>query len=113
MTLQSAGDLHADYPNRVPGKARDAQLYARLQLDDRLLLVERAAARHLSAATYASSPIRAQLECLAPLPKAELPALKHSVAELAVIGPTRVIDVGRPCWNCFQGKTPLITTRGC
>ena len=86
MTLQSAGDLPADYVDRVPDKARDARLYVRLQPDDRLLLAERAAARHLPGATYASSLIRAHLRCLAPLPKEELLALKRSVAELAVIG---------------------------
>ena len=86
MTLQSAGDLHAGTPDRVPDKARDARLYVRLQPDDRLLLAERAAARRLPAATYASSLIRAHLRCLAPLPKEELLALKRSVTELAVIG---------------------------
>ena len=86
MTLQSAGDLHAGTPDRVPDKARDARLYVRLQPDDRLLLAERAAARRLPSATYASSLIRAHLRCLAPLPKEELLALKRSVAELAVIG---------------------------
>ena len=86
MTLQSAGDLHADVPDRVPDKPRDARLYVRLRPDDRLLLSERAAARHLPSATYASSLIRAHLRCLASLPKEELLALKRSVAELAVIG---------------------------
>jgi hypothetical protein len=51
-----------------------------------LLLRERAAARGMAAATYASVVLRAHLRNLVPLPRDELAALKRSVAELSAIG---------------------------
>lgn len=65
---------------------RDARLSVRLAPDDRMLLTERAAARDMAAATYLSVLVRAHLHGLVPLPKAELLALKRSVAELSAIG---------------------------
>ena len=65
---------------------RDARLSVRLAADDRALLTERAAARDMAAATYVSVLVRSHLRGLAPLPKAELLALKRSVAELGAIG---------------------------
>ncbi len=65
---------------------RDARLSVRLAPDDRALLAERAAAREMAAATYVSVLVRSHLRGLAPLPKAELLALKRSVAELSAIG---------------------------
>ena len=70
-------------PERV---TRDARLSVRLAPDDRALLTERAAARDMAAATYVSVLVRSHLRGLAPLPKAELLALKRSVAELSAIG---------------------------
>lgn len=70
-------------PERV---TRDARLSVRLAPDDRALLIERAAARNMAAATYVSALVRSHLRGLAPLPKAELLALKRSVAELGAIG---------------------------
>jgi hypothetical protein len=69
-----------------PSSARDSRLYVRLRHEDRLLLSERAAARGMAAATYVSVLVRSHLRNLAPLPKEELLALKHSVAELGAIG---------------------------
>lgn len=63
-----------------------ARLYVRLRPDDRMLLRERAAARGMAGATYASVYLRAHLRNLPPLPKEELLALKRAVAELGVIG---------------------------
>ena len=65
---------------------RGSRLCVRLHPDDQLLLSERAAARQMAAATYVSVLVRAHLRTLAPLPKAELMALKRSVAELGAIG---------------------------
>ena len=65
---------------------RDARLSVRLAPDDRALLAERAAARNMAAATYVSVLVRSHLRGLPPLPKAELLALKRSVAELSAIG---------------------------
>jgi hypothetical protein len=61
-------------------------LYVRLRPEDRLFLHERAAARGMASATYVSVLVRAHLRSLAPLPKAELVALKHAVSELGAIG---------------------------
>jgi hypothetical protein len=51
-----------------------------------MLLRERAAARGMPAATYASVLLRSHLRNLSPLPKEELLALKRTVAELGAIG---------------------------
>jgi hypothetical protein len=71
--------------------ARDSRgclkpIYVRLRDEDRLLLQARAAARGLRPATYVSVLTRSHLRSLTPLPKEELLALKHSIAELAAIG---------------------------
>jgi len=65
---------------------RGSRLYVRLHADDQLLLSERAAARQMAAATYVAVLVRSHLRMLAPLPRAELMALKRSVAELGAIG---------------------------
>jgi Bacterial mobilisation protein (MobC) len=58
----------------------------RLRADDQILLRERAAARGMPPATYVSVLTRAHLRSLAPLPKEELLALKHTLGELGSIG---------------------------
>jgi hypothetical protein len=70
-------------PERV---TRGARLSVRVPPEDQLLLKERALARGMASATYASVLLRAHLRALAPLPKQELLALKRSVAELGAIG---------------------------
>lgn len=67
-------------------ETRAERLYVRLSRTDRRLLEERARGRDLRAATYVSLIVRAHLLDAAPLPKAELAALKHSIAELSAIG---------------------------
>ena len=57
-----------------------------MRREDRLLLNERAAARGMASATYASVLVRAHLRSLAPLPKDELVTLKQAVSELGAIG---------------------------
>jgi hypothetical protein len=69
-----------------PAVARDRRLYVRLSLADQRLLSERAEGRGLRAATYVSLLIRAHLHDAAPLPTAELAALKDSIAQVAAIG---------------------------
>ena len=63
-----------------------SSLYVRMREEDRLLLHERATARGMASATYASVLVRAHLRSLAPLPKDELVALKQAVSELSAIG---------------------------
>jgi hypothetical protein len=83
-TTYSLGD--STVPEPPEPITRGARLYVRLRPDDQLLLRERAAARGMAAATYASVLLRAHLRNLAPLPKDELMALRRSMAELRAIG---------------------------
>lgn len=77
-----AGDRGRCSKQRAPGSG----LYTRLRPQDRLLLHERAAARGMASATYVSVLVRSHLRSLAPLPKDELIALKHTVSELGAVG---------------------------
>jgi hypothetical protein len=87
LSLQSAGVVgDTDAVEAAQPSARMSRLTVRLQGDDQLLLRERAAARGMAPATYASVLTRAHLRSLAPLPREELLALKRTVAELAAIG---------------------------
>lgn len=86
VTLDGAAVPRVDGSCRPRPISRDARLYVRLQPDDQRLLVERAAARGMPAATYVSVLVRSHLRHLAPLPKEELLALRSSLAELRVIG---------------------------
>jgi hypothetical protein len=61
-------------------------MLVRLRHEDRQLLDARAEARGMRPATYVSVLTRAHLRALAPLPKEEYLALKHSIGELAAIG---------------------------
>ncbi len=86
LTVQRVSQADADVLRSPARRLRAARLYVRLHSDDQLLLMERAAARQMPAATYVSVLVRAHLRDLAPLPKVELMALKRSVAELGAIG---------------------------
>jgi hypothetical protein len=66
--------------------SRASRVTVRLRADDQMLLRERAAARGLAPATYVSVLVRSHLRSLAPLPKAELLAIKAAVSELGSIG---------------------------
>src|SRR5512135_1609607 len=67
-------------------ETRAARLYVRLSPSDRRLLRERARGRALRDATYVSVLVRAHLRQLAPLPAAELAALKDSATQIRTIG---------------------------
>ena len=88
--LETALQIDARPQRAVTGRdqavPRNSRTTVRLQPDDQLLLMERAAARRLPASTYVSVLLRAHLRHLAPLPKEELQALKRSVAELSALG---------------------------
>jgi hypothetical protein len=92
LVMRALGESAASLPEAIATQreperhARDARLNVRLRPEDRLLLRERATARGMAPATYASVLVRAHLRGLAPLPKEELTALKRSVAELGAIG---------------------------
>jgi hypothetical protein len=70
-------------PTKVP---RGLRVFVRLSADDHRLLGERAAARGMPAATYASFLLRSHLRALVPLPDRELAALTAAIAELGTIG---------------------------
>jgi Bacterial mobilisation protein (MobC) len=70
-------------PAKVP---RNLRVYVRLSADDHRLLSERAKARGMPAATYASFLLRSHLRALAPIPDRELVALTAAIAELGAIG---------------------------
>lgn len=84
--VHSVGQSYAELLNSPHRQLRGSRLCVRLHPDDQLLLCERAAARQMAAATYVSVLVRSHLRTLSPLPKAELMALKQSVAELSAIG---------------------------
>ena len=67
-------------------RRKNTRVHVRLKPDDRMILRERAAARGMPVATYVSVLLRSHLRSLAPLPSAELIALKASVTELGAIG---------------------------
>ena len=73
-------------PKEVDPMPRDSRLYVRLRLEDQKLLKARAVARGLPSATYVSLLVRSHLHLVAPIPEAELLAVKQSIAELRSIG---------------------------
>ncbi|MFC4311696.1 plasmid mobilization relaxosome protein MobC [Steroidobacter flavus] len=75
-----------DRRSRSGLRRQSTRVYIRLRGDDRMILAERAAARGMPVATYASVLLRAHLRQLPPLPQAELAALKGTVVELGAIG---------------------------
>jgi hypothetical protein len=81
-----AGEIDADALRPSGRRLRGARTTVRLHPDDKLILRERAASRQMAVATYISVLVRAHLRNLSPLPKAELMALKQSVAEIGAIG---------------------------
>jgi predicted DNA binding CopG/RHH family protein len=79
--------LEGPPPPAASERARDCErLNVRLAPEIGRLLRERARARAMPYATYASSVLRCHLLGAAPLPKAEYLALMQSVAELGAIG---------------------------
>lgn len=79
---------------------RVTRIYLRLRGDDRIILRERAAARGMPVATYASVLLRAHMRHLNPLPRSELQALNAAVVELGAIGRNlnqiaRVVNMSR------------------
>ena len=87
LMLQSAGAAELATIEAAAGRlARDSRVTVRLRVDDQMLLRERATARGMPSATYLAVLTRAHLRGLAPLPKAELIALKRTVSELGDLG---------------------------
>jgi hypothetical protein len=86
LMLHTAGAGIASVTASRSRPLRGARFSVRLCADDQLLLHERAAARSLAPATYASILIQAHLRTSAPIPAQELRALRESVTALDRIG---------------------------
>jgi Bacterial mobilisation protein (MobC) len=84
--LRSAGTPDSNITRQVDAATRKARLFVRVRPDDHALLRERAAARGMAAATYASIVLRTHLRGVARIPDREFAELKRSVAELGAIG---------------------------
>lgn len=84
--VHSVGQSDTEVLRSTHRQPRGSRLCVRLHPDDQWLLRERAAARQMAAATYISVLVRSHLRTLSPLPRAELMALKRSIAELSAIG---------------------------
>jgi hypothetical protein len=103
----SADDLDREAGNRPSVAVK--RVYVRLCPEDWLLLEARAAARGMRPATYLAVLTRSHLRSLAPLPKDEYLALKHSIAELAAIGRNinqiaHAANAGRPIPGSVGGE---------
>ena len=86
VALAGAG-FHDDNPVEIlePVSAKE-RLSVRLQVEDVLLLRERARVRGLPTSRYVTLLVRSHLRSVAPLPTAELEALRRSIAEVGAIG---------------------------
>ena len=73
-------------PEPIQPVAASGRMSVRLRADDLLLLRERARARAMPAGTYVSLLVRSHLRNMAPVPDAELAALKRAIAEISAIG---------------------------
>lgn len=86
LVLNSATDVVPASAPSADRVIRRTRLYVRLTAHDRRLIEERAAARCLRPATYASNVLSAHLSGVSPIPDAELRALRQVTRELAAIG---------------------------
>ena len=78
----SARESEPEVTEAIP---RDSRVWVRLRLDDRKLLKAQARARGVPSATYVALLVRSHLHAVAPLPEAELLAVKQSISELRSI----------------------------
>jgi hypothetical protein len=86
VVIHAGGGANSKVSERGEPVTRGTRICVRLRPEDHLLLRERALARGMASATYASLLLRAHLRNLAPLPKEELAALLRSMTELRAIG---------------------------
>ena len=86
VALLQSGTPDLSIAEPADAVARNARVFVRLRLEDRVLLRERAARRGMAAATYASIVLRTHLRGVARIPDREFAELKRAVAELGAIG---------------------------
>jgi predicted DNA binding CopG/RHH family protein len=73
-------------PDVAEAIPRDSRVWVRLRLEDQKLLKAQARARGVPSATYVALLVRSHLHAVAPLPEAELLAVKQSISDLRSIG---------------------------
>ena len=78
----SAEESEPEVTEAIP---RDSRVWVRLRLEDRKLLKAQARARGVPSATYVALLVRSHLHAVAPLPEAELLAVRQSISELRSI----------------------------
>jgi hypothetical protein len=86
LNLQSAQAVTVTIPEPPANRVVGNRFSVRLRREDHLLLGDRAAARGMPTATYASIVLRTHLRGVAPFPERVLVELKRAVAELGAIG---------------------------
>jgi hypothetical protein len=86
VLLQSTGSPELTIAEPACAVSRNARVFVRLRPEDHVLLRDRAAARAMAAATYASIVLRTHLRGVARIPDREFAELKQAVAELGAIG---------------------------
>jgi predicted DNA-binding protein len=84
--LRVQGSAQESEPDETEATSRDSRVWVRLRLEDRKLLKARARARGVPSATYVALLVRSHLHAVAPVPEAELLAVKQSISELRSIG---------------------------
>jgi hypothetical protein len=84
--LRVQGSAEESDPAERETLRRDSRVWVRLRLEDRRLLRARARTRNVPSATYVALLVRSHLHAVAPLPEAELLAVKQSISELRAIG---------------------------
>jgi hypothetical protein len=94
-TLRATDAVDTSTPAPILPVASSGRISVRLRTDDLLFLRERASARELPTSTYVSLLVRSHLRAQAPLPTAELEALKRAVAEVGAMGGTSIRSRGQ------------------
>jgi hypothetical protein len=84
--LQNSATSDSKLARQVDAAPRNGRVFVRLRPDDHVLLRERAVARGMAAATYASIVLRTHLRGVPRIPDREFAEFKRSVAELGAIG---------------------------
>ena len=85
LRVQLSAEEAEPEPEKREAILRDSRVWVRLRLEDRKLLNARAGIRGVPSATYIALLVRGHLHAVAPLPEAELLAVKQSISELRSI----------------------------
>ena len=109
--LRVQGSAEQSEPEETGSTPRDSRVWVRLRLDDWKLLKARARIRGVPSATYVALLVRSHLHAVAPLPEAELLAVRQSISELRSIGrdlKTMARVIGREGGGSLPGQRDLL-----